>query len=192
MGVCNASLQAVHCDNGIGAALHNVLYMAIKCEYLFCTWSLVYAIYVEWIIGVKVLIFRCIALFDSEVAHDADLICIFLSAQHLFDRITVSIWFRIHLYLRGTLHLGPNPFGLKPIWQGIWVNKWPQMGPCFANGSRVVFCKWADSWASQCEALWPILGSNLIWTQVFELGPRKTLAHFPCLGPKFWCQICTT
>jgi hypothetical protein len=37
MGVCNASLQAVHCDNGIGAALHNVLYMAIKCEYLFCT-----------------------------------------------------------------------------------------------------------------------------------------------------------
>jgi hypothetical protein len=37
-----------------------------------------------------------------------------------------------HKYvIKGTLHLGPNPFGLKPILQGIWVNKWApvlQMG----------------------------------------------------------------
>jgi hypothetical protein len=46
--------------------------------------------------------------------------------------------------LRGTLHLEPNPFGLKFIWHGIWVNNWApllqmgqQMGPFFANGPTV-------------------------------------------------------
>jgi hypothetical protein len=56
--------------------------------------------------------------------------------------------------LRDSLHLRPNPFGLKSIWYGIWVNKWP------------LFCKWVDSWAFQCKALWPISRPNLIWAQV--------------------------